>query len=197
MAIVPAKNTADYTFKVGSYSADKLKVTKFVGTEGISQLYRFSVALASHDGELDFDTVLGQQALLTFHAPKDKRYVHGVVHSFEQMPRQGRWVQYHADIAPAAWTLSSRVNCRIFQDLTIPDIIKQVLADGGLASDQFRFSLTNAYAPREYCVQYRESDFAFISRLMEQYGLFYFFEHQPEKHVMVIGDDAVNHVPIA
>ncbi|MBI3609835.1 MAG: type VI secretion system tip protein VgrG [Nitrospirae bacterium] len=196
MAIIRAKNEADYAFKAGSYTGDKLKVVRFYGNEGISELFHFSIDLASTDGEVDFEKVVGESALLTIHAEKGKRYVHGLVSLFEQIGKEGKWTLYRAEVVPAVWVLSRRITCRIFQNQSIPDIIKKALSDGGIASDQVRFSIKKSYKPRDYCVQYRESDFSFITRLMEQYGFFYFFEHAADKHVMVIGDDPVVHVPI-
>ena len=197
MAIIRSKSEADYTFKAGSLSADKLKVVSFFGSEGISELFRFSVDLASSDKEIDFDAAVGQPTLLTIHGPKEKRYINGIVSLFEQTGKTGKLTRYRAEVVPTVWMLSRRSNCRIFQNLAVPAIIKQVLTDGGVASDQFEFSLKETYQPRDYCVQYRESDLSFISRLMEQYGLFYFFKHAADQHVMVIGDAAVVHVPIA
>jgi type VI secretion system secreted protein VgrG len=197
MAIIRSKSEADYTIKTGSLPADKLKVVSFFGSEGISELFRFSVDLASSDKEIDFDAAVGQPTLLTIHGPKEKRYINGIVSLFEQTGKTGKLTRYRAEVVPTVWMLSRRSNCRIFQNLAVPAIIKQVLTDGGVASDQFEFSLKKTYQPRDYCVQYRESDLSFISRLMEQYGLFYFFKHTADQHVMVIGDDAVVHVPIA
>lgn len=196
MAIIRAKNEADYTFKAGSYTGDKLRIVRFFGHEGISEPYQFSLDLASTDGEVDFDKIIGEQALFTIHGPKGKRHIHGLVSLFEQTGREGKLTLYRAEVVPSIWLLSRRHNCRVFQNQNIPDIIKGVLTDGGIPSDQFRFSLKRSYKPRDYCVQYRESDLSFITRLMEQYGMFYFFEHASDKHVMVIGDDPVVNVPI-
>ena len=196
MAVIRSKSEADYTFKVGSYSGNKLRVVSFFGSEGISEMFRYNIDLASLDGEVDFDAVIGQPALLTIHGLKGKRYVHGIVSLFEQTGKEGKWTRYRAEVVPAIWILSRHYTCRIFQTQTIPDIIKKVLTDAGISSDQFRFSLKKTYKPRDYCVQYRESDLSFISRLMEQYGIFYLFEHAEDKDIMVIGNDPVVHVPI-
>jgi len=195
MAIVRAGNQEDYVFKVSGLAAGKLRVEGFSGSEGISELYRYSVMLVSADGEVDFDAVVGQSALLTITGPKGKRYVHGLVSEFEQFGKGDRITSYRAELVPAAWRLAQRADCRIFQNLTVPDIITQVLENAGLQSDQFRMSL-GTYKECEYCVQYRESDWAFVSRLMEQYGIFYFFEHSQDGHVLVIGDDASVHEAI-
>ncbi len=196
MAVIRSKSEADYTFKAGSYSGNKLRVVSFFGSEGISEMFRYNIDLASLDGEVDFDEVIGQPALLTIHGLKGKRYVHGIVSLFEQTGKEGKWTRYRAEVVPAIWILSRHYTCRIFQTQTIPDIIKKVLTDAGISSDQFRFSLKKTYKPRDYCVQYRESDLSFISRLMEQYGIFYLFEHAEDKDIMVIGNDPVVHVPI-
>ena len=196
MAVIRSKSEADYTFKAGSYSGNKLRVVSFFGSEGISEMFRYNIDLASLDGEVDFDAVIGQPALLTIHGLKGKRYVHGIVSLFEQTGKEGKWTRYRAEVVPAIWILSRHYTCRIFQNQTIPDIIKKVLTDAGISSDQFRFSLKKTYKPRDYCVQYRESDLSFISRLMEQYGIFYLFEHTEDKDIMVIGNDPVVHVPI-
>ena len=196
MAVIRSKSEADYTFKAGSYSGNKLRVVSFFGSEGISEMFRYNIDLASLDGEVDFDAVIGQPALLTIHGLKGKRYVHGIVSLFEQTGKEGKWTRYRAEVVPAIWILSRHYTCRIFQTQTIPDIIKKVLTDAGISSDQFRFSLKKTYKPRDYCVQYRESDLSFISRLMEQYGIFYLFEHAEDKDIMVIGNDPVVHVPI-
>jgi type VI secretion system secreted protein VgrG len=196
MAIIRAKNETDYALKIDGQAADLLKVVRFSGTEAVSELFHFSVDLASKNGGINFDDVLGKPAALTLRGTVGKRIVHGLVHSFEQTGNIASWTCYRAGIVPTVWPLSRLADCRIFQNLNIPDIIKKVLTDRGISSDQFRFSTKRSYKPRDYCVQYRESDLSFITRLMEQYGLFYFFEHTPEKDVMVIGDDSVAHVAI-
>lgn len=196
MAIIRAKNETDYALKIDGQAADLLKVVRFSGTEAVSELFHFSVDLASKNGGINFDDVLGKPAALTLRGSVGKRIVHGLVHSFEQTGNIASWTCYRAGIVPTVWPLSRLADCRIFQNLNIPDIIKKVLTDRGISSDQFRFSTKRSYKPRDYCVQYRESDLSFITRLMEQYGLFYFFEHTAEKDVMVIGDDSVAHVAI-
>jgi len=91
------------------------------------------------------------------------------------------------------WLLTLTTNCRIFQQLTVPEIIKKVFTDLGFSD--YRLSLFYRYEQREYCVQYEETAFNFVSRLMEDEGLFYFFEHHEDKHVLVIGDDLGEHQP--
>src|SRR5215471_6384840 len=119
-----------------------------------------------------------------------------MVSRFEQVGDRGRFTIYHAELVPHLWLLAFRHWSRIFQQLSVPDIIKKVLGESGLSSDRYRFVLQNQYEPREYCVQYRESELNFVSRLMEEEGIFYFFEHTPESHVLVMADGAAAHAPI-
>lgn len=190
MPIVETQTEAPHVFKVGAYPAEKLRIIRFEGSEGLSELFRFSLDLASSDQKIDFDQVVGQPALLTARGIKGTRHVHGLVSLFEQTGKEGKWALYRAEVVPAIWKLGLRANCRIFQDKTIPDIIKQVLLDAGITANQFRFALNmGRYKARTYCVQYGESDLSFISRLMEQYGIWYYFEHSEQNHVLVMGDD--------
>jgi type VI secretion system secreted protein VgrG len=196
MAVIRSGNKTDYTLKIGSLPIEKLRVVQFFGNETISELFHYSFDIASTDGELNFDDILGQPAHFTINGPKGKRHLHGIVSHFEQRGKGIKFTSYQAEVVPALWILSRRHNCRIFQNQTIPDIIKKILTDGGIPSDQFKFSLKKNYQPRDYCVQYRESDLSFISRLMEQYGIFYFFEHTDQNHLMVIGDASDVHLAI-
>lgn len=124
------------------------------------------------------------------------RLVHGLVCEAEYVGHTRSLHLYELTIAPWLHRLLHRVGVRLFQDKTTEQIITEVLKKAGLASDWFRFSLVEKYAPRNYCVQYRETDFAFISRLMEEDGIFYFFEHEEDKHVVVMADHARAHTPL-
>ncbi len=128
----------------------------------------------------------------------EPRFVHGVVARMRQGDSGKKLTTYQLTIVPRPWRLLHRQDCRIFQELTAPEIIKKVLEGAGLINDtDFRLSVQGTYAPREYCVQYRESDWAFISRLMEEEGVYYFFEHLADKHVLTIVDKLSAHAPIA
>jgi type VI secretion system secreted protein VgrG len=118
------------------------------------------------------------------------------VSRFGQSSERTRLTQYTAELVPKVWLLGHRRNSRIFQELAVPDIIKKVLTDAKIPPDQFKFNLKGKYAEREYCVQYRESDLAFISRLMEEEGIYYWFEHSKDKHVLQMGDATTAHGPI-
>src|SRR5512132_2840176 len=187
-----------FLFEVEGLS-QTLRVVRFSGSEGLSELFRFEVIAACEDGAIGFDDVIGKPALLTMRADEDEpRYVHGIVARLRQGDFGKKLTTYHLTIVPRPFRLLHRQDCRIFQELTAPEIIKKVLEGAGLASaTDFRLSTQGAYASREYCVQYRESDWAFISRLMEEEGIYYFFEHLADKHVLTIVDKLSAHVPIA
>ena len=112
--------------------------------------------------------------------------------SFAQLPGIFRLARYRATVAPKIWVLTRTENLRIFQDQDVPDILKKVLQGFDVT-----WELHKSYPQREYCVQYRETDFNFISRLMEEEGIFYFFRHSASGHKLVIADDAVSHQDIS
>ncbi|MGH9646366.1 MAG: type VI secretion system Vgr family protein, partial [Bryobacteraceae bacterium] len=99
--------------------------------------------------------------------------------------KEERFAYFQLEIVPTLARLASRTDCRIFQSLSVADIVKKVLGDGNV---EFKDALTKTYTPRDYCVQYRETDLNFISRLLEDEGIYYFFDHQESSHVMVLAD---------
>ncbi len=167
---------------------DKLLLRKFHGEERISELFHFHLEMQSEDAGLDFSAIVGKSVTITVELADDsKRYVNGIVGRFVQAGRDPRFATYHAELRPALWLLTMSADCKIFQEQTVPDIIEAVFSDLGYTD--FRNSLTGSYDEREYCVQYNETAFDFISRLMEDEGIFYFFEHEDGKHTMVLADD--------
>ena len=182
-------SSAFFEFAIDGIS-DELLVLGFEGREGVSQLFEFEVKLSSDAAGLAFDDALGKPALLTIHTDNDEpRYLHGIVGRFEETGTNPKSTTYTATVVPRFWTLGLRQDCCIYQELSTPDVIKKVLEDAGLAEgEDFSLNLQGSYNPREYCVQYRESDFAFVSRLMEEDGIFYFFEHSDSGHKLVIAD---------
>ncbi|MDY6993339.1 MAG: type VI secretion system tip protein TssI/VgrG, partial [Pseudomonadota bacterium] len=129
---------------------------------------------------------------LTIQFPEDnQRYINGMVTRFIQAGRDARFSVYRAELRPWLWALTLTQNCRIFQHLTVPEIIKKIFDDLGFSD--YRFRLIYKYDKRDYCVQYQESAFNFVCRLMEDVGIFYFFEHQADKHTLVLADDLGAH----
>ena len=188
MAAVRVSERADFTFEAGKLDTEVLRVLRFRGTEGISELFRFDLDLVSGDPEVNFD-VVGEKAVLSWKGTEGERRVHGIIASFEQTSQGKNLTHYAARLVPKVWTLRLCQQSRIFQNLSTPDILKKVLEGGGIPADMFKLSIKRSYKPRKYCVQYRESDFDFLSRLMEEEGIFYHFDHTEDTHVMVIGDN--------
>lgn len=166
------------------------RVVDFTLNERISSPFELHVSLASED-EIKFDDVVGKEALLTLLGEDTDRYCHGIISNFMYTGSRDRFYLYQARVVPSLWLLSLEQDCRIFQNKTVEDIVKQVLQDAGITADRFDFRLQNKLPKREYCVQYRETDLNFISRLLEEEGIFYFFEHFKSKHVLVFGDSTV------
>jgi type VI secretion system secreted protein VgrG len=179
--------TPAFLLRLGSYEPEALVVSGFSGREGLSRLYEFLVGFhPAGDEPLDAAELLGSEALLKVEPPGGSpRYVHGWVRAVDTLGQQGgRW-RYRAWVVPRAWWLTRVERSRIFQGKTVPQIVKAVLEERGV---EVKLSLSGSYQAREYCTQYRETDFAFVSRLLEWEGLFYFFQHTEEGHVRVVGD---------
>ena len=150
----------------------------------------------SENQELKFDDIVGKRTTIRMLLPSTKvRFLSGVVSSFTQGgtailsdgSKPAQFTEYRATLVPALWFLTRTSDSRIFQNQTIPDILEKIFSDNELRD--FDKRLHGSYQPREYCVQYRETDFNFVSRLMEEEGIFYFFEHDKDKHILVLADD--------
>jgi type VI secretion system secreted protein VgrG len=168
--------------------ADKFLLRSFHGEERISTPFHFSLDLVSQDNAVDFTQMVGKSVTLTISlAGGSQQYLNGIVGRFVQSGGDARFTSYQAEVYPWLWLLTMNSDCRIFQNMTAPDIIKQIFSNAGFTD--FTDSLTGTYASREYCVQYMESSFAFVSRLMEEEGIFYFFTHDSSSHKLVLADD--------
>jgi type VI secretion system secreted protein VgrG len=171
--------------------ANKLLLRSFAGEERISELFHFSLRMQSETLDLDFTQIVGKSATISvLLTDGSKRYVNGVVSRFVQAGADQRFATYHAELVPWLWLCDLTANCQIFQNKSTPDILKQVFSDLGFTD--FKDSLTGTYDPREYCVQYNETAFEFVSRLMEDEGIHYYFEHADGKHTLVLADDSVS-----
>jgi type VI secretion system secreted protein VgrG len=170
--------------------SDSVTLVSFRGEEGISQTFSFQLELSSANSSLDFSQILGKQITISLLLPAGQsQYLNGAVTSFSQGAHsENGSTAYFARIEPWFALLRMNVNQRIFQNLSVPDIIEQIFTELGLAD--FKNSLTATYSPREYCVQFGETTFDFISRLMESEGIFYFFTHTIGTHTLVLADDS-------
>ncbi|WP_240360231.1 type VI secretion system tip protein VgrG [Pyxidicoccus caerfyrddinensis] len=188
-------NPPAFTLRVGALGAERLALSGFAGREAISRLYDFRADFFTRDGEpLVVADLVGKDALVTVSVRDGgPRYVHGQVREVESLGMKTGRRRYRAHVVPKLWRLSQVHKSRIFQNNSVPEVLEAVLREGGV---EVRLALSGSYAAREYCVQYRESDFAFVSRLMEWEGIFYFFEHMDSGHTLVLGDKPSAHAPL-
>ncbi|MBN2592656.1 MAG: type VI secretion system tip protein VgrG [Sedimentisphaerales bacterium] len=174
---------------------DVLLLKSISGTEQLGRPFEFHLELASEDNQIKPQDIVGQNVTIRLNLfEKDKiRYFNGYISRFVQTAGAGRLAGYRATVVPWLWFLTRTADCRIFQKMTVPDIIKQVFRDLGFTD--IEDALSSSYRTWEYCVQYRETDFNFVSRLMEQEGIYYFFKHENGKHSLVLADSASAHQP--
>lgn len=169
---------------------DVLVLHRFNGTEVLSKTFSYSAIVYSEDYDIDGDCIIGKRVSCTyFDEDGRQRHFNGFVSRFEyngQVHNVEDAASYRMEIVPWLWFLKHNVDCRIFQEKSSPDIIKEVFQNLGF--NDFRQELTESYPSREYCVQYRESDFNFVSRLMEEEGIFFYFEHTKDTHTLVMCD---------
>jgi type VI secretion system secreted protein VgrG len=166
---------------------DALKLHSMSGREELSRPFAYDLVLLSDDPALKASDLLGQSAGVELELADDQvRHFHGVVTRFTRGAGAGRHAVYSATLRPWLWLLSRTSDCRIFQHMTVPDVIKQVFRDFGLTD--FDDALSGSYRSWDYLVQYRESALNFVSRLMEQEGIYYFFKHEAGKHTLVLAD---------
>ena len=166
---------------------DVLLLQSMDGSEELGRLFHYELDLTSEDRAIKFDQLLGKPMGLTLELHDGgKRYFHGIACSCRQLTGHGQFAGYRVSLRPWFWLLTRTSDCRIFQNKTVPDIIKQVFRDLGFSD--FEDSLSGSYREWEYCVQYRETSFDFVSRLMEQEGIYYFFRHEKTRHVLVLAD---------
>ncbi|MEQ9877654.1 type VI secretion system tip protein VgrG [Pectobacterium aroidearum] len=178
-----------FTVKVGALPASTFAVVDFQLSEALNQPFALSLNLASPLPGIDFGAVLDQPCeLLVWYEGELQRRVSGIVSAFAQGDTGFRRTRYQAEVRPALWRLGLRTNARIFQAQKPEAIIGALLEEAGITD--YAFALRNEHAVREYCVQYRESDLAFIARLAAEEGLFFFHEFEEGKHRVVFADDA-------
>ncbi|HTV21686.1 MAG TPA: type VI secretion system tip protein TssI/VgrG, partial [Polyangiaceae bacterium] len=178
-----------------------LKLHSLTGHEALSEPFRFSVTLVTKDDKpIDPAALLGTVVKLTLDKESTtnpalvhpKRYFNGYVTQVSRavLP-SAKWL-YTVELRPWLWLLDKTKNCRIFQGLTVPQIVAKVFDDRGFTD--FKLKL-GKHEKREYCVQYRESDLDFVSRLLEHEGIYYYFEFEADKHILVLTDGTTAHEP--
>ena len=180
-------------------------VLSFSGDEAISSPFSFELLLATESNQITFDQLAGKNVTVSLHAGTAvQRYFNGMIVEFEPSDiskTDEKYSTYRALLTPNLWALKHCIDSRIFQEQTTPQIIEKVLNSGTLAAKNiknvidFRMDIVGSYPPRAYCVQYNESDLAFINRLCQDEGLFYYFEHTEKNHTLVFCNDSKRQPP--
>ncbi len=174
---------------------DKLLLTSFTVHEEISQVFEIDIECISEDANIDFGQILGKSCTVRLTTVGAKvRYFSGVLVEASWFGEREGKPAYRMTLKPWFWLLTQTSDCKIFQNVSVVDIIKQVFADFSFVKNEF--ITTESYPAIEYCVQYRESSFSFVSRLMEKFGLYYYFKHDMFDHTIVIGDGRGSHTPV-
>ncbi|RKJ85675.1 type VI secretion system tip protein VgrG [Aeromonas veronii] len=183
------KTGLQFTVNVGALPEPTFVVASFELGEGLNSPFELHLELASRQSDIDFGAVLDQPCeLLVWYEGRLQRRVSGVVAQFAQGDTGFRRTRYSMVVKPALWRLSLCTNARIFQAQKPEEILSILLQEHGITD--YAFALKNDHAQREYCVQYRESDLAFVNRLVAEEGMFYFHEFEAGKHRVVFADDA-------
>ena len=172
----------------------------FEGTDALSMPFSYELDLVSEDSNIKFEDIIGKKVTVSI-ALSDggTRYFNGIISRFSQISGSTetedglQLARYSATMVPWFWLLTRSSDSRIFQNLSVPDIVQKIFNKPDFQSYSFKMSLQDTYTPKEYCVQYRETDFNFVSRLLEQEGIFYFFEHEDGNHTMVLADSPQEH----
>ena len=197
--VIQLQNNRLFTADTPMTGQSELVMVHFHCTEGLSMLYDIDARFASQDPNIQLKQMIGQPVTIslemTASSSSQQRYFHGYVTNFSHLDTDGGLATYGATIRPWLWMLSRRQDIRIFQEQTAQDVLTKVFQEyGALATYEFR--LSKATANRSYCTQYRETDLDFALRLMQEEGLFFFFEHAKTGHKLIISDTSTNAKPI-
>lgn len=175
---------------------DALVLTAFSGQEFMSRLFTYRLDMISPKESIAPKDLLGKN--VTFSATlgeKGKpRYFNGFLSQLTAGSGETGMRSFTATIVPWLWFLTRKANCRVFQDISVPDILEKLFKEAGFI-DWYSPDFHEKHEPRNYCVQYRETDFNFVSRLMEEEGIFYFFKHENGKHKLVASDSTTTYKP--
>jgi type VI secretion system secreted protein VgrG len=188
--------TADRIFEIKTELGEQaVTVHRFHCRQELGRLTEVELELLSTKNDLSFDKVLGTNGTVKLElAPGKVRYFNGFITRFSHTGfTVGRFHQYRCSMRTWNWLMTRTADCRIFQNKSVPDIIKEIFKK--YPDAKFEEKLSGKYQPREYCVQYRETDFNFVSRLMETEGIYYYFKHEEGKNTMVLSDSASAHEP--
>ncbi len=183
-------NQPYYELQCSELDEDALRVVSFQGEEKISRLFRYTFELLSEDPELDPVDILNKKATFVLHrGDEDPLKIFGIISHFEQRGRSPSYVSYYAELVPKMWLTGLTFRNEIFQNMNVEKIVTEVLQSDGLAAKDFEFDLSGSYSDLEFVAQYRETNFDFINRWLEHFGIFYYFDHKDDNDVIMFTDD--------
>lgn len=165
---------------------DTLLFSRMDGFDEISQCFRYELGLVSKDINVKAEDLLGTPVTITVRMEGSKRHFHGIVDEFAFQEYREDYAHYRAVLRPWLWFLTYRSDNRVFQNKSVVEIVEEVFKPHAHVKVEKR--LKKSYPPREYCVQYRESDLFFVQRLLEHEGIFYHFDHADGEHTLVLSD---------
>ncbi|PYT16346.1 MAG: type VI secretion system tip protein VgrG [Acidobacteria bacterium] len=193
---MPYREADRYLYLTTPLGEDKLLLAGFSGSEGLSRLFTFHLDLrAANSTTIDFEKLIGQKVSFGIQgaeSSQEPRHFHGIVIELSQNERGSGFTDYHMTVVPEVWKFTQKFRSRIFQHMTVPDILKKVF-DGPA---KVTYQIQGEFHEREYCTQYQESDFAFASRLMEEEGIYYFFKFTRGAHELVLANTPESHPDI-
>ena len=189
-----AQLTADERRFLFKAAGTDFEVLGFDGVEAVSTPFDFKIRLLAPDDHIPPLDLVRKRGRLTFKtSQEEERFVNGVISKVAIVKTGMNYAIYEVVLEPFFKLLGLRTQSRIFQDKSVPDVISKVLKDAGMAGSDFKMNLSGSYSPVNYCVQYRESDLAFVARMAAGAGIFYLFVQEKDREIMVFGDDAAAH----
>lgn len=168
---------ADFSVTLVALPDEPVQVLRLTGRESLQELFEFELELVSPHDDLPLEQVLGTRVVLTMRSIQGERTLTGVAEAFELLRVGRRWTHYRLRMRPSLISLLYRQHSRIFRGLTTPEVVVKVLQDAGFSPQHHRLALEGTYTPRDFCVQYQETDLDFVTRLLERDGITYYFEH--------------------
>jgi type VI secretion system secreted protein VgrG len=187
---IPYANSSWFTFLItGSAGSAPFAVYEFSGTERLNEPFEFAIEFVARDSNLPTTTFLGKVGVLSISDRSGgKRHVHGLIRQMLQLHTGNRFTHYRCLLVPRLWFLKETVEHKIFQHQTVAQIIREVLRNQRFIAEEYSLQLHGKYPEREYCTQYGESDLHFLSRLCEEEGITYYFEHSEAGHRLIFSD---------
>jgi type VI secretion system secreted protein VgrG len=183
------KNMRQFECKIEGTEFD---VYEFSLEEKMFDIFRAEVTIV-HDRRFKSEDLLGKEVVSKIKGRVSDRLIHGKIREYEELPMKGRYHLFKVIVVSDLWILTQIRNLRIFQNITVPDIIREVFKTSRIYPEYYAIRLMGTYSPREYCVQYRETNLDFIKRLMAEEGMFFYHEFAKDRHIPVIVDSWMNH----